>query len=302
MVQKQHIGGQFNVFLKSKSLLSVIVIANVAIWILTLFFPMVDYLFARPEGYTLDVCYDWLALSSQIEMLPYRPWTLLSYMFLHAGLWHVLFNMVMLYFGGIMCCRYLGSRRFGWIYFLSGLAGALLYLLVYNVFPVGRLGVSTIVGASAAVLGVFIAVAVYLPEQEVAFWMLRTFSVKLKYLAIAFVVIDLLSISVSNAGGHIAHLGGALFGFLYVVVMRWRSSHGGAGHVNRGFFAQRRQQKIRKKQEKTARQGRPLTDDEYNRRRAADQKRVDSILDKISKSGYENLTKEEKEFLFKYKA
>ena len=115
-----------------------------------------------------------------------------------------------------MCCRYLGSRHFGWIYFLGGIAGALLYLLVYNLFPVGRLQVSILMGASAAVLAVFIAAAAYVPNQEVSFWLVRAFSVKIKYVAIAFVIIDLLSIPASNAGGHIAHLGGALFGYLYL--------------------------------------------------------------------------------------
>ena len=112
----------------------------------------------------------------------------------------------------------------------------------------------------------------------------------MKWVAIVFVVIDLLSIPAANAGGHIAHLGGALFGWLFVVVMR---------HSNtlRSAKPKKRMSAKRKK----ANNSRPLTDEEYNHRRAQDQKRVDAILDKISKSGYENLTKEEKEFLFKYK-
>lgn len=285
-MQRQRTGSQLSAFLKSGSLLSVLIIVNVAVWVVSLLFPLVDYLYALPAGSASAGWFDWLALSSQWVDLLYRPWTLLTYMFLHNSFWHIFFNMLMLYFGGIMCCRYLGSKRFGWIYFLSGIVGAVLYLLVYNLFPVGRLQLSTLVGASAAVLGVFIAVAVYVPNQEVSFWFVRSFSVKIKYVAIAFVIIDLLSIPASNAGGHIAHLGGALFGWLYVLAMRSNLSE---------------VLKSKPFQKKSKLSGRPLTDDEYNRRRAADQKRVDAILDKISRSGYENLSKEEKEFLFKYK-
>ncbi len=289
-MRNQRVGNQLSGFLKSGTLLSVLVIVNVSMWVLMLLFPLVDYLYAMPSGSAREGWYGWLALSSQWSMLLRRPWTLLTYMFLHDGLWHILFNMLMLFWGGTMCCRYLGGKRFGWIYFVSGIVGAVLYLLVYNVFPIGRMQVSTLVGASAAVLGVFVAVAAYVPNQEVGIWLVRTFQVKLKWLAIAFVIIDLLSIPAHNAGGHIAHLGGALTGWLYVVAMR----HDIAGLLKRKPFA-------KTKQSPSSGSSRPLSDDEYNRRRAENQKKVDAILDKISKYGYEGLTKSEKEFLFKYK-
>lgn len=290
-MKSQHVGNQFSAFLKSGSLLSVLFIMNVAVWILMLLFPLFDYLYARPVGSAKSGWYEWLALSSEWDVVLRRPWTLLTYMFLHDGFWHILFNMVMLYFGGTMCNRYLGSRRFGWIYFVGGIVGGLLYLLVYNAFPIGRLQVSTLVGASAAVLAVFVATAAYIPNQEVSFWLVRSFSVKMKWVAIILVVIDLLSIPAANAGGHLAHIGGALFGWLFVMVMRWMSSP-----------REKRARKAfsRATSSRTA-SSRPVSDDEYNRRRADDQKRVDAILDKISKSGYENLSKAEKEFLFKYK-
>ena len=287
-MQGKNIGFQIGNFFRSGTLLAVLIIINVAVWLLSLFFPLVDFLYDNPKGMAEEGWLGWLALSSQWEMLLRRPWTLVTYMFLHDGLWHILFNMLMLYFGGTMFCRYLGTRKFGWVYFLSGLFGGLLYLLVYNSFPVGKYNSSLLLGASAAVLGVFVAVAVYVPNESVGLWaVVRTIPIKIKYLAIAFVVIDLLSIPASNSGGHIAHLGGALFGWLYVMGMKWQGGH-----------------KIRmknKKRKPTSHSQRPLSDDEYNRRRAADQKRVDAILDKISKSGYEALSREEKEFLFKYK-
>lgn len=287
--------GRFRDFFSSGSLLSVLIIANVAVWVISLLFPLIDYLFALPSGAVREGCWQWLALSSEVSNLAVHPWTLLTYMFLHDGFWHILFNMLMLYVGGIMCCRYLGDRRFGWIYLLSGLAGGLFYLLVYNIFPVGQVYTSRVVGASAAVLGVFIAVAAYVPNQEVQLWMVRTFTVKLKYVALAFVIIDLLGMSGGNAGGHIAHLGGALTGWLYVVAMR--NGVGSGAHRPKRTPRPKRQKEKRKE----SGGGRPMSDDEYNRRRSQDQKRVDAILDKISKSGYDNLTREEKEFLFKYK-
>lgn len=293
----QRVGSQFTEFLKSGSLLSVIFIVNVGVWVLSLLFPIVDYLYALPNGSAAGMWNEWLALSSDWGQVLRRPWTLGTYMFLHAGFWHLLFNMVMLYFAGTLCYRYLGSRRFGWVYFMGGIAGALLYLLIYNAFPVGRMYNATLVGASAAVLSVFVAVAAYAPNQEVGIWLIRTVTVKMKWLALAFVLLDMVSIPSSNAGGHIAHLGGALFGYLYIVAMR-RLAQGAGQHQSRPRI------RIHKKRDSQTSQrpsSRPMSDEEYNRRKVMEQKRIDAILDKISKSGYENLTREEKEILFKYK-
>ena len=290
-MQGQNIGNQFSDFLKSGSMMSVIFIINVAIWLLMLLFPLVDYLFALPVGTSVNGWYNLFALSSDWSIMLHRPWTLFTSMFIHGSFWHILFNMVTLYFSGIMFYRFLGSRRFGWVYFLGGLLGGLLYLFVYNIFPVGQVHTSRLRGASAAVLAVLVAVTAYVPNQEVYLWFVRAFTIKLKWLAIALVIIDLLSIPASNAGGHIAHLGGALFGWLFVVAMRRLQNKP----------KQRQNSGTRRNQAPRNRNGRPLSDDEYNRRRAEEQRRVDEILDKISRSGYNNLTKEEKEFLFRFK-
>lgn len=291
-MQSQHVGNQFASFLKSGSLLSVLFIMNVAVWLLMLLMPLVDYLYTLPSGSAKSGWIEWLALSSEWGVIVRKPWTLLTHMFLHDGFWQLLFNMLLLYFGGTMCCRYLGTRRFGWLYFGSGIAGALFYLLVYNLFPVGKLQISSLLGASAAVLGILVAVAVYVPNQEVSLWLVRRFNVKLKWFVTVVVIIDLLSISSSNAGWHIAHIGGALFGWLFVLAMRARS-----GRTPRPVKTKKR----KPSSTSSANANRPLSDEDYNYRRANDQKRVDAILDKISRSGYENLTKEEKEFLFKFK-
>lgn len=301
-MNRQNIGSQFATYFQGRGLLAGIIITNLVIWILGLGFGLIDYLFVLGEGHTEEVELGWLALSSNPLNLLYRPWTLLSYMFVHAGLWHLLFNMLMLYFAGSMCYRYLGGRRFGWIYFLGGLVGGLLYLLCYSFFPVFRYSQSMLVGASAGVLAVFFAIGAFAPDQPVAIWPLRNFSIKMKWLVLILLLIDLTSIPRSNAGGHFAHLGGALWGLLYVYCMK------------KEFFSGRRLRQWRQKRQakanakaqnrhsrNTKTNGRPLSDEEYNQRRADDQKRMDAILDKISAKGYDSLSAEEKAYLFSHK-
>lgn len=298
-MQQQNIGNQLREFFLSKSLLSSIIAANIIIWLFTLLFGVVEYLFCLGNGTASTVWMEWFALSSEPMALLFRPWTLVTYMFLHANLWHLVWNMVMLYFAGTMCCRYLSIRKFGWIYFLSGIVGGLLYVLLFNFFPVFRFSTSTLVGASAGVLGVFMAVAAYMPNQEVGIWPFKTLRVKMIYLALFFVLMDLLSIPASNAGGHIAHLGGALFGFLYV----WCGKKGTFDFLRQRHDRPKKNLRFTRESKKKASQHqRPVSDEEYNKRRHDDQKRVDAILDKISRSGYESLSKEEKAFLFNYKA
>lgn len=298
-MQQQNIGSQIKSFFQSKGLLSSIIIANVVVWLFMLCFNLVDYLFELRMGAASNVWNDWFALSSKPVKLLRHPWTVVTYAFLHADFWHLLWNMLMLYVAGTMCCRYLGIRRFGWIYFLSGIFGGLLYVGAYNLFPVFRHSPSVLVGASAAVLGVFMAVATYVPHQQVYIWPFRRLGIKMIYLAVIFIAIDLLAIPRGNAGGHIAHLGGALFGFLFI----WIGRNANSDAIRR--WLTERRNKIRmtsqSKKKNASRDSRPMSDDEFNRRRADEQKRVDAILDKISKSGYDSLSKEEKTFLFNYK-
>lgn len=300
-----HLGSHFGEFLRSGNMVSIIMIICTVLWVLTLLFPIVDYLMVRPHGWMSQIMKSWLALSSEAGDLLTHPWTVVTYLFLHGGPLHLLFNMMMLYVAGTMCYRYMGSRRFAWIYFLSGLSGALFYLLIYNIFPIGKTAVGYAIGSSAAVLGVFTAVAVYAPNQEVGLWLVRTFNVKMKWMAVAFVVLDLLFLPVSNAGGHIAHLGGILFGALYVVVMRsrdWKPLFQRTASPRSKGPRMKKKHSHSQQNNGGATASSRVSDEEYNRRKHDEQARVDAILDKISKSGYDNLTKEEKEFLFNYKA
>ena len=308
-MERQTIGNQLKEFFRGKTLLSTLIVVNVVVWLFTLLFGIFEYLFVLRPGEANSFWMEWFALSSKPADLLFHPWTLVTYMFLHSGFVHLLFNMVMLYCAGLMCARYMGMRRFGWTYFLSGVSGALFYLLFYNLFPVfyGVRGYA--VGASAAVMGIFAAVATYMPDQEVGLWPLPDrFRIKMKWLAVAFIVMDFMSIPKGNAGGHIAHIGGMVYGFLSVWAVRkgWFdvSALERRRKERRRVREEKRRQRIRVKKNSmgSSASGRPESDEAFNKRKADNQKRVDAILDKISKSGYDSLTKEEKAFLFNYKS
>jgi hypothetical protein len=215
-------------------------------------------------------------------------------MFLQEDFFHILFNLIMLYFGGLLFIEYLGEKRLLWSYLAGGIVGALFFLVAFNVFPAFEpvKGISVALGASASVLAIIIAVATYVPDYTVQ--LLFIGRVKLKYLAIIFVVIDLLSIPSGNPGGHIAHLGGAFWGFLYALMLRNGTDLYRFLNFS-GFSMPRRKSFTTENTENK----RPYSDDEYNARKQKTQAKIDEILDKISKSGYSSLTKEEKELLFK---
>jgi hypothetical protein len=222
-------------------------------------------------------------------------------MFLQENFFHIIFNMIVLYFGGRIFLEYLNERKLLSTYILGGLFGAFFYIVAFNIFPVFSESVnySVALGASASVLAILVAVATYVPEYSVVLVLFG--KVKLKYLALVVVLIDVLSISRGNAGGHIAHLGGAFWGFAYIYLMKnGKDFTLNLGSMNfKKFFRYFTKPKDSSKFDTTAHNGRPLSDDEYNYRRNNQQERIDKILDKISKSGYTSLTKEEKELLFK---
>lgn len=269
-------------FFRQKSALPQLMFINIAVFLLT--FVAGIFMWLMNSG-SVELINNWLAAPADVQKLALRPWTLVSYMFLHNRLGHLFFNMLALYFGGMIFTQYLSDKKLLWTYLLGGLFGALLYVLAFNVFPVFEevRSYSYVLGASASVLAIIVASATYMPTYRINLWMFG--SVQLKYLAIIFVGVDFLSITGGNAGGHIAHLGGALYGFVYVQLMNKNIDLG-------KLFGRRPKMKV----ERNA--SRPLTDDEYNRRRTSEQARVDAILDKIAKNGYSSLTKEEKDFLF----
>ncbi len=241
----------------------------------------------------------YLALPADPGMILKRPWTIISYMFLHYDFLHILFNMLWLYWFGKIFLEYLNPKKLISVYLIGGLAGGLFYVLAFNFFPAFQETVtqSVALGASAAVLAIVMAISFYVPDYTMNLMFFG--QVKLKYIALVTVAIDLLSIRSGNAGGHIAHLGGAFFGFIYATQLRQGKDL--AKGFNRlmdnlfSLFKKRSKMKVKYSSPKS----RPETDMDYNGRKAAEQRTIDQILEKISRNGYEGLSKEEKEILFK---
>ncbi|MDP4266475.1 MAG: rhomboid family intramembrane serine protease [Bacteroidota bacterium] len=268
--------------------LNKLLLINVGVYLIIKIIGVICFLFRMPSFDSFVI--SWFAVPSNVIELMYKPWTIITYMFLHIEFLHILFNMLWLFWFGKIFSEYLGENRLIPTYILGGLAGAILYILAYNIFPVFResLPFSVAMGASASVLAIVLATAAYIPEYSIQLMFIG--NVKLKYIAIFTVVLDLLSISGGNPGGHIAHLGGAFWGYIYILQLK-------KGYDISAFFNNifRKRQYIKKVKPQKSR---IVTDEEYNYNKAQQQKRVDQILDKISKSGYQSLTKEEKEFLF----
>ena len=291
-------------FFRQNSMLGKLIIINVAVFVLVNIGNLFLWLFqaqTHPAAGVSVITY-YLSVPADLTELLHRPWTLLTYMFLQENFFHILFNMLVLYFGGRIFLEYLDERRLLSTYLLGGFTGAVFYVLAYNIFPVfaGSVSYSLALGSSASVLAILIAISTYVPEYSVILFLFGR--VKLKYLALVIVLIDVLSITRGNAGGHIAHLGGAFWGFAYIYLMK----HGKDLTVNFGtmnfkrFFRFFTRPKSASRFDTTTRDnGRPLTDEEYNYRKKMQQDKIDRILEKISKRGYSSLTKEEKEMLFK---
>lgn len=238
----------------------------------------------------------WFAAPSDIGALLLKPWTIITYMFLHEGFWHLLWNMVILYFGGRIFYDLLGTRRFVNTYLIGGLFGLFLFVLFYNVFPVFENQVGApILGASASIMAVFVGIASYTPNYMVYLPLIG--GVRLKYIAIFYVVLDLISIrSGVNAGGHIAHLGGALWGFMWARQLKHGKDISNWMDyilaVFKSLIPGKKKMKVVHK--KPAGSSGKRTAAEKNEEAV-----IDEILDKISKSGYDSLSAKEKEILFK---
>lgn len=273
-------------FFTQKTALSRLMLVNIAIWVIYLFISVFTWLFNAGE---ISFMTKWFAVPADLSVLALKPWTIFTYMFLQEGFWHLFFNMLMLYFGGIIFLQFLSQKQLLWTYIVGGLVGALFFILAYNVFPVFETtkAIAVALGSSASVLSILAAAATYRPEYNVN--LLFFGQVKMKWIAIIFVVIDFLSINRGNPGGHIAHLGGAFWGFLYALLLTKNND------LYRTFKTSKHQKKYKSKDYNK----RPKTDEQYNYERAEEQIEIDRILEKISKNGYSSLTEKEKEFLFK---
>lgn len=243
----------------------------------------------------------YLGVPALPERLLYTPWTIITYMFTQFGFLHLLFNMLWLYwFGSIFMNTFSGSKLTG-VYILGGISGAIVYIAAYALFPAFELEryQSWAIGASASVMAIVFAVCTYLPNHKIYVFLIGP--VKLIHLALFTAIIDLLSIPSGNAGGHIAHLGGALFGYLFTLSLRRNFDLTGRLSSLLDKISNNRLFKKRKMKVKYKKKVSDMTDVEYNEFKKRKDERINNILDKISKHGYESLTKEEKEILFKSK-
>ena len=291
--------GEFlkNLFL-SPTVLSRLMLINLSVYLIVNIVALFAALFNASNGIALSPLANLLALPADLSILATKPWTIITYMFLHEDFFHLLFNLIMLYFGGTIFREYLSETKLFWTYLFGGVFGGLFFILAFNSFPVfaSLSGSAVALGASASVLAIIIAISTYVPDYTVHLFLLG--KLKLKYIAIIFIAIDVFSIRADNPGGHIAHLGGALWGFIYAYSLK-------SGNDIYKFFYGIRVPKFTWKKKNASfnttrpKSGRPITDVEYNERKVATQSEIDSILDKISKSGYSSLTKSEKELLFK---
>jgi len=243
-----------------------------------------------------DTILEYIAVPARLEMLLARFWTVLTYMFVHENLLHILFNMLMLYWFGKIFLSFFNPKNLGSLYILGGLSGAALYVLSFNTIPLLiEMNYVPMIGASASVMAIIFAVAFYRPNLEIA--LLIFGRVKIIYIAIILFVLDFIGLgSMANPGGHIAHIGGALLGYIYAKqylkgkdITKWLNKIID-GIVN--LFKPRPSKRMKVKYKK------PETDHEYNKRKNNDAQEIDHILDKIKASGYTSLSAEEKKRLF----
>ncbi len=273
---------------------------NVAVFVIGLLLSVVLGLFNVNINYFLRDLY----LPADLLQLLRRPWTLITYMFMHAGAWHLLGNMLWLYWFGKLFLYFFSSKHLRGLYVVGGLAGGLLYIIAYNLLPAfsAQLYSATLVGASASVLAIAIATAVREPDFRINLMFIGP--VKLKYFALFIVLFDVLYVGSNNAGGHLAHLGGALAGWWFVrgLGQGYDITHWVNVCIDAigGLFRklERKPRKPKMKVHVNNATGNRAADYQYNAQKRAQADEVDRILEKLKKSGYSSLSEEEKRKLF----
>ncbi len=283
---------------KSADVLFQLIYINIGVFVIAILSMLICKLFSVDAGRF----FIYLELPSSFSYFIKKPWTIITYMFLHYELLHILFNMLWLYCFGRIFLMLFNGRQLGGLYILGGIGGGLFYMLAFNIFPYFNQfpNPSFMLGASASVLAIVVAPAVATPNFQIRLFFLG--NIKLKYIAIVTVLLDVyfLSSSGENVGGHIAHLGGALAGLWFALslskgkdITLWINK-GIDGFFN--LFKSKPKMKVSYKNEKknTSRE----TDMEYNTRKKSEEEVINRILDKLKKSGYESLSSDEKKTLF----
>ena len=282
---------------KTANIVVKLIVINVLVWI---GFMLLEWMLN--SGSILS---HWFSLPTDLARLIIQPWSLLTYAFLHAGFWHIFWNMLILYWFGQIVLNLFTEKRFLTIYLLGALSGGVLFVLAYNLFPVLITSSAYLVGASAAVRAIMIFIAAYTPNTEVR---VIFFNVKLWHIGVFVVLTDLIQIpSSGNAGGLLAHVGGAIFGYVYAQQLGKGNDIGlwweRLADSFVGLF-KAKPKAAKKAKMKTVYKNKTTSERTSYRSRPSMSKnekqiKVDAILDKISKSGYDSLSKDEKDFLFK---
>ena len=275
------------------------VITKLIFWNIALFaIPFIIFGLLRLGGIDIPWMH-YISLSSNPADLLWKPWSLISYSFFHVGIMHILFNLVMLHFSARLFTTFFTQKQLLSLYFVGAIFAGLLYLFSYAIFPSLANLKTELVGASGAVMAILFAVATYAPMMTMRLLIIG--NVKLWHIAIVLLIIDLVQLSVSNTGGHLAHLGGAFFGYFYISQLRkgtdithWLSRLLD-GITN--LFVRKPKTPFKAVHKNVSPKAKASTSRIVTKSRT--QQQIDEILDKISKSGYDSLTTEEKEFLFR---
>jgi membrane associated rhomboid family serine protease len=275
---------------KTLNIANKLIVINIAVFLL---FFIASFLFNTSS----EVLMQWFVLPEEpIEVLK-QPWSLLTYSFLHGGFTHILFNMIWLNFFSKFILNLFSEKRFLTVYLLGALYGGLLFVMAYNVFPVFQSKAGYLLGASASVSALMVFAATYSPNISFRFFMV---TIKLWQLAVGLFLLDLFRLgSGTNPGGMLSHIGGAVFGYVYAVQLAKGNDIGlwfekiVASLVN--LFKTKKNTPFRKVHRTPKNTSKKKTTSVKDER----QIKIDGILDKIGKSGYESLTKQEKDFLFK---
>ena len=271
---------------KGGSAIRQIIMINLGVFIFTIFVGIV----AKLSGFKPEELLQYFYIPSNLGVLLIRPWSIITNIFFHAGFWHLIGNMILLYFIGRILEDFMDSTKVWKIFLYGGLAGAALFVISYNVFPIFNevKSYKKLLGASGGVTAILVATGLYLPRYELRPFGL--FSIEMRWVALFFVFRDLYMFPVSdNTGGLFAHIGGAIFGMLFILHLQ--------GKIELPTFSFNKV--VPSKMKKVVVDEEKIAKDRAHKKHQPNQEEIDAILDKISQSGYDSLSKSEKEILFK---
>ncbi|MCF2495832.1 MULTISPECIES: rhomboid family intramembrane serine protease [Dyadobacter] len=289
-------------FAKSENALVKIILVNVAVFLTLLLLKIILTLSQSANVYTAVI--NTLQLPAATDEFLYRPWTLITYFFTHDDIFHILFNMLFLYWFGKLIDEYLGAKRVIALYMLGGIAGGLIYIVLYNALPYFQAHVegSRMLGASAAAFSVAVGASTLLPNYT--FNLIFLGPIRIKFIALFYIILSLAQTVGPNAGGNLAHLGGAFVGYVFIKLLQSGTDLGkplyAVMNVWSRLFRKRPSMQVTYRERQVYRSTSVYSSASSSGTiEMPDQTEIDSILDKISKSGYESLTREEKQKLFK---